>query len=97
MVIAVQDILFEVDVFYLLVLQDKIFADALHRVQFIVLLVLNDVDFTEGAATNHLLDVEIGELGIWIGSIHDCLRRTRHRLHNFCLALTILLITIRRG
>ena len=60
-----QDISFEVNVVHLIVLQDSVFTDALHRVLLIrIVLVLDEVDLAESAFTKHSDLPKIWELNL---------------------------------
>lgn len=61
MVNLAQDILFQLDVFHLLVLQNNVFSDALHRVQLVCGGVLYEENFAEGTLTDHLNNFEFIE------------------------------------
>lgn len=51
---CVQNVLLQIDVFDLVVLQDNIFADTLHREQFFRALMLNQVNFPKRAFSDQL-------------------------------------------
>jgi hypothetical protein len=57
----VQDIFFKFDVFKLLIIDNNIFADAFHGEDFIILLILNEIDFSKGAFSNHFQDLEVAQ------------------------------------
>lgn len=63
MVDSVQDILLELDIFHLLVLNNDVFTDALHGKEFVGAFLLDQEDFTEGALSDHLHQLEVLELG----------------------------------
>lgn len=63
MIYRPQDILLQLNVLHLLILQNYILPDALHRIQFLSLRVLDEEHFTESTLANHFADLEIFELG----------------------------------
>lgn len=87
MVIRVENILFQVDIFYLLVFKHEIFPYTLHCVEFAVLTMLHNVYFAEGATANHLLYIEVGEFSIWIGSVHHHGCAHSHRVLYFIVSV----------
>ena len=87
MVIRVENILFQVDIFYLLVFKHEIFPYAFHRVEFAVLTMLHNVYFAEGATANHLLYIEVGEFSIWIGGVHYHGCAYSHRVLHFIVSV----------
>jgi len=71
-IVRVENLLLKVDVLDLLVFKNEILTNALHRVKWFLFRfrVLNNVHFTKGAATDHLLDRELLKLSTWVSSVH---------------------------
>lgn len=94
-IVRVENVLLQVDVLDLLVFKHQVLADALHCIEFIVQRVLNDVNLAEGAASDHLLDVEVLQLGTTVvGRVHDCLCVAHHRFLDFVIIITVVVILV---
>ncbi len=58
-----QNIFLKLDVFHLLILQDNVFTDAFHGVEFVSGAMLNKIHLSKGAFTDHLTDLEVLQRG----------------------------------
>jgi hypothetical protein len=63
MVNLAQNIFLELYVFHLLILKNNVFTDALHGIKFARCGVLNKIDFSKGALSDHLPDLEVLKRG----------------------------------
>jgi len=70
-----QNIFLELDVLHLLVLEDDVLADALHRVQFASCGVLHQVHLAECALADHLTNLKV---------LKRCRRHVRTSIHCRC-------------
>ena len=62
-----KNVFFELDIVELLVVNDDIFPDALHRVELPIPVVLDEEDLAESALADHFEDLEVLELGLLVG------------------------------
>lgn len=59
MIDGVEDVFFQIDVIHLIVLQNNVFADTLHRKQLVQLLVLHQIHLAERALADQLHHLEV--------------------------------------
>lgn len=79
-----KDVFLKLDVFHLLVFQNNIFADALHRVELLCGRVFHQEHLSESAFANHLADDEVLKGGwLCLVSCEHSLRTASHGLTHF--------------
>ena len=88
MIDLAQNILLQLNVLHLLILQNDVFPDALHRVELFCGGVLYQEHFAKGALADHLTDLEVLESG-WLRLISgkDSCGATSHGLAHFVAIL----------
>jgi len=75
---GVQNLLLQLDILNLLVLDNDIFTDTLHGVEFVSFSILNKEHFSESTLTEHLTDLEVFQLRIILSLVENVSTTSGH-------------------